>query len=135
MLTMFGSLVGKAKVLGLAGVATGALALAPQAASAHDRFSFGITIAAPARVYAAPVVVAPAPVYAPAPVVVTTPAYVPAPVYTPAPVVVAAPACPAPVVVAAPVYAAPVVVETPRYYRPRPVFVGGWHHDFGWHHR
>lgn len=131
MMTILGNLVGKTKVLGLAGVAAGALALAPKTASAHDRFSLGITIGAPAPVYVAPAqpVYVPAPVYTPAPVY--APAYAPAPVYTPAPV--CQPAYSAPIVVTAPVCPPPIVVAQPRYFERRPVFSGGWHH--GWDRR
>jgi hypothetical protein len=86
------ALLGKVKVLALAGTVMAGVAVAAPAASAHERVNVAISLggffAPPAAVvYQAPVVVAAAPVcqtpvlVAPAPVIVAAPIYVPAPVF------------------------------------------------------
>jgi hypothetical protein len=107
---MLTALLGKMKVVGLAGVAVGAMAMAPSAAKADGHFRIGINFRLPEPacevrpVYAAPVYAAPA--YCPPPVC-ETPVYRPAcetPVYRP---------------VVVPVYRpVPVYCPTPVYYRP-----------------
>jgi hypothetical protein len=102
------AMIGKMKILAVAAIAATGLAAGAQTASAHDNFSFGLSVALPVYAAPAPVYVAPpAPVYAPAPVCA-----VPSPtvVYAPAPAVVYAPA--------------------PVYYHP----YYGWDHH-GWDHR
>lgn len=121
---MFGTILGKMKVLGLAGVAVGGLAMAPAAAKAdgHFRIGFNIRLPEPAcevrPVCQPPVYVAPvcAPVYT-APVC--------APVYTP-------PVCETPAY--RPVYAVPAYRPVPVYYPARvvyrPTFVGGYYRPY-----
>jgi hypothetical protein len=103
--TIMFAMLGKMKLVAVAAVAATGLAAGAQKASAHDHFSFGLSIGLP-------VITAPAPVYTPAPVYVA-----PAPVYA-APAVVIQPA--------------PVVVYQPAPVYYRPYYAHGWGYH-GWH--